>query len=588
MTADPMRPNDPLAQIHMQIMWNRLISVVEEQAQTLVRTAFSTPVREAGDLSAGVFDLHGRMLAQAVTGTPGHVNAMAASVTHFLKKFPIEVMREGDVFVTNDPWLGTGHLNDFTVVSPTFRRGKVVALFASTSHVVDVGGLGFGPDGRQVFEEGLYVPIMHLAREGRMNQDLLELVRWNVREPIQVEGDLYSLEACNETGSRRLLEMMDEFGLDSIGGLADHIIESSHQAMLEEIRRLTPGVYRNRMRVDGYEKQLDLVAELRIADDGISIDFEGTSPVSNYGINVPLTYTQAYASFGVRCVVGPKIPNNAGSLAAVRVTAPEGCILNAPRPCAVTARHVIGQMLPDVVLGCLHPVIEGGVLAEGTSCLWNPILLAGHGLAGDAEETLHITPFAVNSFHAGGMGARPTKDGLNATAFPSGVRNTPVEVTETIAPLICWRKEYRPDSGGAGTWRGGTGQIMEWASAEGAPFAINAMFDRVKNPPRGREGGRDGAAGRLYLRTGKELSGKGRQPIPAGDRLILEMPGGAGFGEPFEREPELVALDVRDGFVTREAARRDYGVVLSEDGAVDAGATRQTRSGRTSPTPSSD
>ncbi len=574
-----MTVNDPLAQIHMQIMWNRLISVVEEQAQTLVRTAFSTPVREAGDLSAGVFDLKGRMLAQAVTGTPGHINAMAASVGHFLRKFPVETMQEGDVFITNDPWLGTGHLNDFTVVSPTFLRGRVVALFASTSHVVDVGGLGFGPDGRQVYEEGIYVPIMHLARRGEMNRDLLEIIRWNVREPIQVEGDLYSLEACNETGSRRLIEMMDEFGLTSIEPLAEYIIGNSYQAMLEEIRKLRPGEYRNVMRIDGYEKELDLVATMRIGEDGIEVDFAGTSPVSTYGINVPLTYTQAYASFGVRCVVGPKIPNNAGSLSAVRVTAPEGCVLNAPHPCAVTARHVIGQMLPDVVLGCLHDVIPGEVLAEGTSCLWNPILLGGHGLAGDADETRNATAFAVNSFHAGGMGARPTKDGLNATAFPSGVRNTPVEVTETIAPLICWRKEYRTDSGGPGTWRGGTGQIMEWASAEGAPFAINAMFDRVDNPPRGRNGGRNGVPGRLYLRSGKTLSGKGRQPIPAGDRLVLEMPGGAGFGDPFSRAPELVALDVRNGFVSREAARRDYGVVLRDDGSVDEEATRSARAG---------
>ena len=576
MTA-PDKANDPLALIRLQIMWDRLIAVVEEQAQTLVRTAFSTAVREAGDLSAGVFDLSGRMLAQAVTGTPGHINAMAASVGHFIRKYPVERMREGDVFVTNDPWLGTGHLNDFTVVSPTFRNGKAVALFAATSHVVDVGGVGFGPDGRQVYEEGIYVPIMYLARAGVMNEDLLDIVRWNVREPIQVEGDLYSLAACNETGSRRLIEMMEEFELDSLDRLAEHIVESSRRGMLEEIRQLTPGVYRNAMRIDGYEKELDLVAVMRIGEDGIEVDFEGTSAVSTFGINVPLTYTQAYASFGVRCIVGASIPNNAGSLATVRVTAPEGSILNAPHPCAVTARHVIGQMLPDVVLGCLHQVMPGGVLAEGTSCLWNPVLLGGHGLAGDAAETRHATSFAVNTFHAGGMGARPTRDGLNATAFPSGVRNTPIEITETIAPLICWRKEFRTDSAGAGEWRGGTGQIMEWGNTEGAPFAINAMFDRLENPPRGRAGGKNGVVGRIFLASGGKMSGKGRQPIPAGDRVVLELPGGAGFGDPLARDPERVARDVREGFVTPEAARRDYGVVLTGRGEVDVAATRAAR-----------
>jgi len=568
----------PLAQIHKQVMWNRLISVVEEQAQTLIRTAFGTPVREAGDLSAGVYDLKGRMLAQAVTGTPGHVNAMAASVGHFIRKYPVETMREGDVFVTNDPWLGTGHLNDFTVVSPTFRQGKLVALFASTAHVVDVGGLGFGPDGRQVYEEGIYVPMMYFARAGQVNEDLLEIVRWNVREPIQVEGDLYSLEACNRTGSERLVAMMDEFGMETIDDLADWIIDTSHRAMLDEIGKLRAGTYHNSMLIDGYEREVDLVATMTIAADGIDVDFTGTSSVSSYGINLPLTYTQAYASFGVRCVVGATVPNNAGSLSAVRVSAPEGCILNAPHPCAVTARHVIGQMLPDVVLGCLHEVIPGGTLAEGTSCLWNPVLLGGHGVGGtDAPGAKRSVSFAVNCFHAGGMGARPSMDGLNATAFPSGVRNTPVEVTETIAPLICWQKEFRPDSGGPGTFRGGAGQIMSFSHAEDAPFAISAMFDRVKHAPRGRSNGQDGVTGKLRLGSGKQLPGMGRHPVPPGDRIVMEMPGGAGFGDPLAREPGLVAADVLAGFVSVESARNRYGVVLDACGGIDEAATAAER-----------
>ncbi|MET4700602.1 N-methylhydantoinase B [Constrictibacter sp. MBR-5] len=568
----------PLAQIHKQVMWNRLISVVEEQAQTLIRTAFGTPVREAGDLSAGVYDLNGRMLAQAVTGTPGHVNAMAASVGHFIRKYPVETMREGDVFVTNDPWLGTGHLNDFTVVSPTFRQGKLVALFASTAHVVDVGGLGFGPDGRQVYEEGIYVPMMYFARAGQVNEDLLEIVRWNVREPIQVEGDLYSLEACNRTGSERLVAMMDEFGMETIDELADWIIDTSHQAMLDEIGKLRAGTYHNSMRIDGYEREVDLVATMTIGADGIDVDFTGTSSVSSYGINLPLTYTQAYASFGVRCVVGATVPNNAGSLSAVRVSAPEGCILNAPHPCAVTARHVIGQMLPDVVLGCLHEVIPGGTLAEGTSCLWNPVLLGGHGVGGtDAPGAKRSVSFAVNCFHAGGMGARPSMDGLNATAFPSGVRNTPVEVTETIAPLICWQKEFRPDSGGPGTFRGGAGQIMSFSHADDAPFAISAMFDRVKHAPRGRSNGQDGQTGQLHLASGKQLPGMGRHPVPPGDRIVMEMPGGAGFGDPLARDPAMVAADVLAGFVSVEAARCQYGVVLDAGGGIDEAATAAER-----------
>ena len=573
-----MSKNSALSEIQNQIMWNRLIAIVEEQAQTLIRTAFSTSAREAGDLSAGVFDIQGRMLAQAVTGTPGHVNAMAASVGFFLDKYPAETMSPGDVYITNDPWLGTGHLHDFTMVTPTFYQGRVVGLFASTTHVVDIGGIGFGADGRQVYDEGLYLPILALARKGAMDEAILEIVRANVREPIQVEGDLYSLMACNEIGCRRLVEMMDEFGLEQLDELGQYMVEHSHKAMLAEIAKLPKGTYHNEMRVDGYDKPLDLVADLTIAEDGIYVDFAGTSGVSNFGINVPITYTQAYASFGVRCLVGPTVPNNAGSLSAVKVTAPEGTILNAPHPCAVAARHITGQMLPDVVMGCLHKAVADRAPAEGTSCLWNPALMGGHGIVPD-EDFGDATPFAVGLFHTGGTGARPRKDGLSATSFPSGVRNTPVEINESIAPIVVWRKEYRTDSGGPGEFRGGTGQIMEIASSEGAPFAIAATFDRVHHAPRGREGGMAGWTGRVELKSGKIMRNKGTQSIPSGDRLHLEMPGGGGYGDPLQRDPAKVAIDVRDGMVSAQAAVEHYGVILDDQGGVDIAATKKQRAG---------
>ena len=554
-------------------MWDRLIAIVEEQAQTLIRTAFSNTVREAGDLSAGVFDLSGRMVAQAVTGTPGHVNAMAASVSHFIAKYPLEQMEEGDAYITNDPWLATGHLHDFTVVTPAFRDGAIVALFASTCHVVDVGGLGFGPDGRQVFEEGIYLPIMPLAKRGKMNQTLLEIVRANVREPLLLEGDFFSLIACNETGVRRLLEMMVEFELSEIDSLSDLILSRSRNAMLEDIRKLPFGVYRNSMRIDGYENEVDLVAQVTIGSDGIDVDFSGTSLISEYGINVPLPYTQAYASFGVRCLVGPTVPNNAGSLGPIRVTAPEGSILNAPSPCAVAARHAIGQMLPDVMLGCLDQVVPGLAPAEGTSCLWNFVLYGGHGISGGGFA--NATPFTVTMFHNGGTGARPSKDGLSATSYPSGVRNTPVEINESIAPVRVWRKEYRIDSGGAGKFRGGLGQVMEISNAEGAPFALSSMFDRVKHAPRGRAGGLSGACGTVGLKSGRILPAKGRTQIPANEHLVLEMPGGGGHGIPSSRETKHIEADLRDELITRAHAEQDYGVSVSSDGSV----TRSVASG---------
>ncbi len=536
----------------LQLLWSRLIAIVEEQAQTLIRTAFSATVREAGDLSAGVFDTKGRMLAQAVTGTPGHVNAMAASVGYFLKRFPPSTLNPGDVLVTNDPWEGTGHLNDFTVVTPVFRGARLVALFAATSHIADVGGLGFGPDARQVFEEGLLVPISKLFAGGVRNDTLFELIRANVRDPFAAEGDLYSLAACNAAGERSLLATLGEFGLDSLDEAGAVIIENSRAAMLEEVRRVPFGVYENAMRIDGYDSHIDLVCKLTVDEGGVDVDFAGTSPASAHGINVPLTYTQAYASFGVRCVIGNDVPNNAGSLGVVRVSAPEGAILNAPRPCAVSARHTVGQMLPDVVLGALAKAIPDRVPAEGASCLYLPVLLGGRSIGGAGED------FVVNPFYTGGAGARPGKDGLSCTAFPSGVRNTPVEINEAAAPIIIWRKEYRTDSGGAGRLRGGLGQTIEFAHAEGRVFAVSKMFDRTRHPARGRDGGGAGAVGGARLGDGTPLKGMGREMIPEGARLIVETPGGGGAGAPAERVRALVERDLRQGFVSADAAIGTY------------------------------
>ena len=540
-----MTDRQALDRLHGQIMWDRLLAVVEEQAQTLIRTAFSTTVREAGDLSSGVFDTKGRMLAQAVTGTPGHVNAMAASVGFFLEKFPLTVLEPGDVLLTNDPWHGTGHLNDFTVVTPVFHKERAVALFAATSHIADVGGLGFGPDGTQVFEEGINLPIGYLFRRGEPNETLLEILRANVRDPVAAQGDLYSLAACNRSGSKSLLAMLDEFALDDLDSVAAMIIDHSRDAMLEEIGKLPKGTWRNKMRIDGYDDPVDLVCAVTIGEDGIDIDFDGTSAICAHGINVPLTYTQAYASFGARCVIGNDIPNNAGSLGVVRVRAPEGCILNAPRPAAVSARHAIGQMLPDVVLGCLEEPLEGQVPVEGAACLFGPVFIGGRGFVPGSNGE----PFVMNAFYAGGTGARPGKDGLSATAFPSGVRSTPVEITENASPLIMWQKEYRPGSGGAGKYRGGLGQVIEFGHIGREAFAVSKMFDRIDHPARGRDGGNAGGSARVCLNSGDKLRGMGREIVPAGETMILETAGGGGRGKPSDRDPAAILMDSKNGLI---------------------------------------
>ena len=540
---------DPIA---AQIVWNRLLALVEEQAQVLMRTAFSPVVREAGDLSAGVFDARGRMLAQAVTGTPGHVNAMAASVGRFLERYPLASLADGDVLLTNDPWDGTGHLNDFTVVTPVFLNGGAVALFASTSHIADVGGRGFGPDASEVFEEGLNIPISKLFARGELNETLMEIVRANVRDPVVAQGDLYSLVACNDAASRRLVETMREFDLPDLDSVGELIVERSRTAMIDEISALPRAVLEHGMTIDGYDTELSIHARLTIEDERIIVDFSGSSGTSGFGINVPLTYTQAYASFGVRCVIGNDVPNNAGSLDPVVIRAPEGCVLNARRPAAVSARHAIGQMLPDVVLGCLAQVIPERVPAEGASCIWNPVLL---DVPPTGMTDARHTPFVINPIFNGGTGARSGKDGLSTTAFPSGVRNTPVEVNEVTSPLIVWRKEYLPDSGGAGRQRGGLGQVIEISHGDDAPFAVSKMFDRIQHPARGRDGGAQGTPGRVYLKRGDvetELRGKGRDTVPPGATLVMETPGGGGIGPPGERDPDRVEADRLAGFVSMD------------------------------------
>lgn len=544
MDAQPM---NALEKIQRQIQWNRLIAVVEEQAQTMIRTAFSTTVREAGDLSAGIFDLQGRMLAQAVTGTPGHVNSMMESVGHFLAKFPAEMMKPGDHYITNDPWLGTGHLHDLTVVSPAFRNGKIVGLFANTAHVIDVGGLGMGPEGRSVFEEGMYIPIVKCFDQGRPNETFFDFIRAGSRTPVELEGDVYSLCACNDAGIKRLVEMLDEFGMDSIDPLAEYIFDSSLAATIAEIAKLPRGTYAASIRSDGYEAPVTLKASMTLHDDHITVDFAGTSGLSGRGINVPAPYCRAYSCFGIKCVVAPEIPNNWASLAPFRMEIPEGCILNAPRPFPVSVRHVVGQLLPDLMMGCLHQAVPDRVTAEGSSCLWNPPLRGGAQVSGGEAE---LPDFEVITFNSGGTGARPGRDGLDGTAFPSGVRTMPVEATENVAPVVFWKKELRPDSAGLGRTRGGFGQIMEIGTKGEAEFAVNAIFDRVANAPRGRDGGGDGAAGWVGLDDGTLLRTKGFQVIPKGRRLLLKLPGGGGMGNPAERDPALVARDIADGLVT--------------------------------------
>lgn len=532
-----MKRRDATSSIRLQVMWTRLIALVEEQAQTLLRTAFSPIVRESGDLSAGIFDLQGRMLAQAVTGTPGHINTMARSVGYFLDVFPISAMAAGDVFVTNDPWHGTGHLNDYVVLSPAFHNGRIVALFACTGHMTDVGGIGLSPDGTDLFMEGVAIPIMKLVDDRRINETLMAIAKANSRTPFELEGDIYSLMASNETAKRRLSDVLDEVGQEDIAELADYVIDSSRQAISDRIAGLPGGEANYAMVVDGFEAPVTLQAKLTIVGSRITVDWSGTTAASRFGINVPLNYAAAYTSYALACAIAGDIPNNHGTLSGFEIRAPEGSILNAVRPMPVACRHIIGGLLPDVIFGCLDQLLPGRVPAESASALWTLTL------RGDGAEA-----FVISIVTNGGTGARPGLDGLSATSFPSAVRGTPVEIVEAKTPLIFWRRELRSGSGGDGQWRGGLGQDMEIGILGADPFRLFAAFDRISQPARGRSGGTSGGCGELFIKGGPALAGKGTHLINAGDRLVVRTPGGGGFGPPNQRSHETRAEDLAAGY----------------------------------------
>ena len=543
-----------IPQTRLQVMWNRLLGVVEEQAQALVRAAFSPIVRECGDISAGIFDRHGRMLAQAVTGTPGHINTMAEAVKLLCARFALQDMKPGDIYMTNDPWIASGHLNDFLLMMPVFYQGRVVGFSACTSHLVDLGGLGMGPEGSDIFDEGLLIPPCKMVSAGEVNTLVIEIIKANSREPTANEGDIYALIACCEGGAKLLAGMMAEFGIEDLDDLGNYIVGTSRRGTLAAIADLPKGSWRHVLVVDGYGEEIELHATLSISEQAVLLDFDGSAPCVAKGINVPLNYATAYSVFALRCIIAPHIPNNAGSLEPFRVAAPKKCILNAQPPAPVAMRHTLGQMMPDLVYGCLSQALPRSVPAEGASCMYD--LPLRH--VAEAADRGHVL-FALELVFSGGTGARPGLDGLSATAFPSGVWGSQVETTEAVAPVILRRRELRQDSGGAGRMRGGLGQRIEIASANGQDFMVFLSVERVRNPARGRFGGGNGATGRVRIGEGeRDLPGKGEFCVRGGETLVFETPGGGGFGPPVERDDAALACDISEGLVSEEAARSIY------------------------------
>jgi len=547
--------------ITLEVLWNRLLSVVNEQQVTLMRTAFSTVVRESQDLACGVFDTRGYMVAQSLTGTPGHINAMATGVRHFLKAYPAETLKPGDVLITNDPWQTAGQINDMTVLTPVFKESRVIGYFASTCHAPDIGGRIFSAEAREVYEEGVRIPITKLFISDEPNHELFKLIRANVRTPDETIGDLYAQRSSNAVGARELLHFMDEYELDAIDPLADEIITRSERALREAIRKLPDGCYENDAWSDGFDEPIYIKVTLTIQGEDILIDFAGSSLQSPWGINVVLNYTHAYASFAIKAAISPEIPHNEGSFRPVHVTAPLGSILNCVEPAAVASRHIIGHFLPGVIFGALAQAMPEQLMAGGADPIWIEVW---RGKWPTSDES-----FTFSLFQCGGTGARATKDGLNTTGFPSGVAGVPAEVIESLTPLVQYRRELRTDSGGPGLHRGGLGQWTEVGYRGDASWAVSAMIDRTRFPAAGLKDGKPGALGEFLVNGASRPRPKALITLAPDARVQLNLPGGGGYGNPFQRPVELVLNDVVNGYVSLEAAERAYGVVIRYLGSQD-------------------
>ena len=543
--------------VRLEVIWNRFLSVANEQQDTLIRTAFSTIVRESQDLACGMFDTKGRMIAQSISGTPGHINAMATSMKHFLAAYPPDKLAPGDVLITNDPWQTAGQINDITITTPVFKNGKLVALFANTCHSADIGGRILSAEAREVFEEGLRIPIMKLFERGEPNRILMQIVRANVRQPDEVVGDFYAQTACNDTGGRALLEMMEEFALDGIDPIAEEIIRRSEGAVRAEIAKLPSGEWSNETWSDGFEEPIVVRCTVKVAGDEIFIDFTGSSPQSTYGINVVLNYTHAYASFAIKAAICPDVPHNEGSFRPVHVSAPPGSILNALDPAPVASRQVIGHFIPSAIFAALSGAMPGRLMAPGADPIWLSVWRGQN------------PPFTLTVFQVGGTGARPSKDGLNAVGFPSGVAGVPAEVIESLSPVVMKRRELRADSGGAGTWRGGLGQLTEFTRRGEGSWSVSSIADRTVYPAPGLLGGQAGATGEVTLSDGTRLNPKALKDLRSGEVVHVNLPGGGGYGDPLRREPEKVRWDVIEGYVTPEEAEKKYAVVVRYNGKPD-------------------
>jgi N-methylhydantoinase B len=552
----------------LTMWWNKLLTIVDEAQVTLLRTAFSRIVTEAWDFSCALFDTRGEMVAQGRHGLPAFLGCMAQALHDFLAAFPPETLQPGDSLITTDPWIGASQINDVFFVTPIFHRGRIVAYAMSVSHSPDVGGRLLSADSKEVFEEGFRLPIMKLFRGGEPNEDLFRIIRLNVRVPDIVVGDLMAQLASNTIMARRLVEFLDAKGLNDADALFSAVWERSDVAMREAIAKIPPGTYRGEVETDGFDQPITLRCAITVKSDEIHVDCEGTSAQQEHGINCTKRWSFAEVAHACICVAHPSAPVNGATLKRVTYSVPEGTVINATYPAALGARALVGMYLQGMIFRTLAQAVPDRVIAEtGTP----PHLSAYMGLGNGGRRYVDIM------FLNGGLGARPTMDGVSSIGWPANIAGIPVEVTENEKPLLFLAKELVTDSGGAGRQRGGLAARLEVRSEARQPITVGVRLDRIDHPALGLFGGKPGGTAAVAV-NGKPVHSKKTLALATGDVFAVRCAGGAGYGDPHERPSEAVLRDVAGGYVSAEVARADYGVALNAAGnSVDADGTRRLR-----------
>jgi N-methylhydantoinase B len=561
--------------ITLEILWRRLISVVDESDSTVARTAFSSLLRDAHDYTCMFTDRKGRELAQGSFATPGQSGAMALGIKNLVNKIPSKTYKPGDVFITNDPWALAGHLNDVCVMSPIFYKNKLAAFTACVFHHSDIGGR-VSSDNHDVFEEGLFVPLVKLYDGGVLNQSVIDMIRWNVRTPDEVIGDIRSQIAANHVCAEKICQMLKENDMESLDDLADQIIGRTEKSMREEIDKIPDGIYRAEGIVEqmGGKEDVVIKAAVQVKGSDIIVDLEGSSPQVNWGGNVVYNFTYAYVFMAMKSMFDPDIPNNDGCAAPIKLKAPEGTVVNCKFPAAVAARLVIGHFITEIIYRALSGVLPKRVIAAsgGTPAQMNVF----YGKRNDGR------PWHSVIIRGGGMGASANNDGNYVYIFPANGANTPIEIFESDTPLIVENRELLGDSGGPGRMKGGLGQreifrVSDDKYAPIPPVNLGIQAGRHIHPPEGLFGGRPGAKAQFLV---NKVPGNpyGLTQLKPGDVVIIDAAGGGGHGNPLERDPEMVERDVMEGYVSLERAKEDYGVVIDPKTLkVDMEATRRLR-----------